>query len=163
MGVSGCGKTTIGRRLAGRLGCTFLDADDFHPAGNVAKMRNGVPLTDTDRAGWLADLRTQIEARLTTGEDLVLACSALREAYRQQLAAPEEPVLFAYLRGDFETIERRLAGRSGHYMPPGLLASQFAALEEPAQAIVVPVDLTPDEAVARIAGSLGRPASNHRP
>lgn len=153
MGVSGCGKTTVGRALAGRLGCEFLDADDFHPPENVAKMRGGTPLTDADRAGWLDRLRTEIETRLQAGTNAVLACSALRETYRSRLRRPGEPVHLAYLRGDFDTIAARLAGRSGHYMPPALLRSQFATLEEPgAEAIVVPVELPADQAAARILG-----------
>lgn len=155
MGVSGCGKTTVGRTLAGRLGCDFLDADDFHPPENVAKMRGGTPLTDDDRAGWLDRLRAEIETRLASGTNAVLACSALRERYRTRLRQPGEPVHLAYLRGDYDTIAARLTGRAGHYMPPTLLRSQFATLEEPgAEAIVVPVELTPDQAAARILGAL---------
>jgi gluconokinase len=155
MGVSGCGKTTVGRALAGRLGCEFLDADDFHPPENVAKMRGGTPLTDADRAGWLARLRAEIEARLASGANAVLACSALRESYRARLRRPGEPVHLAYLRGDFDTIAARLAARAGHYMPPSLLRSQFATLEEPGpEAIVVPVELPPEQAVARILAAI---------
>lgn len=155
MGVSGCGKTTVGRALAGRLGCEFLDADDFHPPENVAKMRVGTPLTDEDRAGWLARLRLEIEARLAHGANAVLACSALRERYRSQLRRPGEPVHLAYLKGDFETIARRLNARAGHYMPASLLGSQFAVLEEPgAEAIVIPIELAPEAAASRILESL---------
>lgn len=155
MGVSGCGKSTVGRMLAGRLGCEFLDADDFHPPENVAKMRGGVPLGDGDRAGWLARLRSEIEARLTSGAHAVLACSALRERYRSQLRRPGEPVHLAYLQGDFDTIAARLAARTGHYMPPALLRSQFETLEEPSgDAIVVPVELPPEQAAARILAAI---------
>lgn len=158
MGVSGCGKSTVGRLLAERLGCEFLDADDFHPPANVAKMRAGTPLTDADRTGWLTRLRTEISLRLAARRDLVLACSALREGYRNQLRHSGEPVRFAYLRGDYETISRRFAGREGHYMPASLLASQFATLEEPVDAIVVPVELSPDDAVLTIVRALDRAA-----
>jgi len=151
MGVSGCGKTTVGRALAARLGCAFLDADDFHPPENVAKMRGGTPLTDADRAGWLDRLRAEIEAHLAAGTSAVLACSALRAAYRARLRRAGEPVHVAYLRGDFDTIAARLASRAGHYMPVTLLRSQFDTLEEPgAGAIEVPVELSPEQAVARI-------------
>jgi len=155
MGVSGCGKSTVGRALADRLGCAFLDADDFHPPENVAKMRGGTPLTDDDRAGWLDRLRAEIEAHLAAGTNAVLACSALRDRYRSHLRRPGEPVHLAYLRGDFDTIAARLAARAGHYMPPALLRSQFATLEEPGvEAIVVPVELPPDQAAARIMAGL---------
>lgn len=155
MGVSGCGKTTVGRALAGRLGCEFLDADDFHPPENVAKMRGGTPLTDQDRAGWLARLRGEIEVRLENGAPAVLACSALRERYRAQLRRPGESIHLVYLQGSYEAIARRLAARSDHYMPATLLSSQFAALEEPGgDAIVVPVELPPQDAAARIVGAL---------
>ncbi len=155
MGVSGCGKTTVGRVLADRLGCAFLDADDFHPPENVAKMRGGVALDDHDRAGWLDRLRAEIERHLAAGTSAVLACSALRERYRARLRHEGEPVHLAYLRGDFETIARRLEARAGHYMPAALLCSQFETLEEPAHgAIVVPVALPPAEAAERIANAL---------
>lgn len=155
MGVSGSGKSTIGRLLAERLACVFLDADDFHPPENVAKMRGGTPLDDHDRAGWLVRLRTEIERHLEAGTTAVLACSALRGRYRDELRRPGEPVHIAYLRGDFPTIARRLEARAGHYMPAALLRSQFETLEEPGpDAIVVPVELPPADAAARIAAAL---------
>lgn len=150
MGVSGCGKSTVGNLLATRLECRFADADDFHSTENVARMSAGIPLTDEDRAGWLERLRREIKNCLDAGESLVLACSALRETYRERLAGQEPRVVFVYLKGTFEQVADRLAERREHFMPQSLLRSQFATLEEPAQAIVVPVDLKPDEAVAQI-------------
>ncbi|HEX9781236.1 MAG TPA: gluconokinase [Opitutaceae bacterium] len=156
MGVSGCGKSTIGRLLADRQGATFLDADDFHTPEAVAKMRSETPLTDEDRAGWLFRLRAEIEQRFGSGENLVLACSALRETYRQRLARAGESVRFVYLRGTFEQIRSRLTARAGHYMPASLLQSQFAILEEPVYSLNVDVDMEPEAAVARILRLLGQ-------
>jgi gluconokinase len=148
MGVSGSGKSTVGKVLAERLGWTFLEGDDFHPPANVAKMRAGVPLTDADRAPWLADLRERIDAACERGENLVLACSALKHAYRDYLEKHEpECVQYVYLHGSEELIRQRLAVRKGHFMPPGLLHSQFEALEPPTDALRVEVSGTP-EAVA---------------
>lgn len=150
MGVSGCGKSTVGKLLAPRLGATFFDADDFHPAANVEKMRNGKPLTDDDRAGWLDRLSALIADNNRLGDSIVLACSALKESYRLHLSDAAENVSFVFLKGNFETIMRRLERRGGHYMPASLLESQFAALEEPADAIVIDIDLSPNEAVENI-------------
>ena len=158
MGVTGVGKTTIGRLLAEDLGWPFLDADDFHPPANVAKMRRGVPLNDADREPWLTALRAAIDARLERGESAVLACSALKQSYRDRLHA-SEAVRFVHLRGDAALIRERLLARSGHYMDPGLLASQFAALEEPQGVVVVDVGPTPREVASRVEAELGlRPA-----
>lgn len=140
MGVSGSGKTTVGELLADRMGCGFSDADDFHPAANVEKMRAGIPLTDDDRWPWLRALRQAIEDWQAAGESHVIACSALKDAYRDILA-PRNDVIFVYLKGDTETIAERLKARKGHYMNPNLLTSQFTTLEEPTDAIVV--DITP--------------------
>ena len=129
-GVSGSGKTTVGKALAERLGCEFADADDFHSAQNIEKMRKGIPLDDYDRAEWLSDLRDLIDDRFAKGSDLVLACSALKQKYREYLSENCE-VTFVYLRGTFETISRRLIERPNHFMNPSLLRSQFDALEEP--------------------------------
>lgn len=155
MGVSGSGKTTVGRQLAAHLGVEFLDADDFHSLENVAKMKAGTPLTDADRTGWLARLRSQIENHLAAGRPAVLACSALREAYRETLHQHDERIHVVFLRGDFAAIQKRLAARRGHYMPATLLASQFAALEEPRDAITVSIELPPEEAVLEIVRELG--------
>lgn len=144
MGVSGSGKTTVGGLLADRMGCGFSDADDFHPANNVEKMRAGIPLTDDDRWPWLKALRQAIEDWEAAGQSRVIACSALKAAYRH-LLAPRGGVVFVFLKGRAETIASRLKARKGHYMNPDLLASQFATLEEPAGAIVV--DIAPPPAV----------------
>ena len=130
MGVSGCGKSTIGRVLAERLGWVFQEGDDLHPASNVAKMRAGVALTDEDRRPWLDRVAAWIEERLAAGESGVVACSALKRAYRERLARPGG-VVFVYMAVDRQILEERLAGRRGHYMPAALLASQLETLEEP--------------------------------
>ncbi len=151
MGVAGSGKTTIGQLLAKELGWTFLDADDFHPPANVAKMAAGTPLDDDDRIPWLNTLRERIEHALRQGENLVLACSALKASYREILhPRPEEPVHFIYLRGDPELIAARIAGRGGHFMKPAMLASQLAALEEPTGAFHVDVSEPAGKLVATI-------------
>jgi gluconokinase len=152
MGTTGAGKTTVGSLLAGRLGWTFADADDFHSDANVEKMRAGIPLDDDDRAPWLDSLRRAIESWLTGGEDAVLACSALKRAYRDLLAAGPE-VTFVYLRGGYEEMEARLETRRGHFAGSELLRSQMEALEEPSaeeNAITVPLSLTPSEIVAEV-------------
>jgi len=137
MGVTGCGKSTIGRRLARRLACAFYDGDDFHSAENVEKMRQGVPLTDEDRWPWLDRLRELGEEMLTRGRSAVIACSALRASYRERLLPRETAlaakVVFVYLRISPELARERLAVRRNHYMPPSLVESQFAALEEPVE------------------------------
>lgn len=138
MGVSGSGKTTVGRALAAELGCHFVDGDDLHPPGNLAKMASGVALTDADRWPWYARLALELKRHSLAGSDVVLACSALKQAYRDRLAQGGR-LRFVYLKGDAATIEPRLAGRAGHFMPPSLLASQFATLEEPADAIVIDI------------------------
>ena len=153
MGVCGCGKTSVGRALADELRWVFVDADDLHPEANVAKMAAGRPLVDDDRWPWLeriADELSQMEAR---GAHAVLACSALRQRYRDRIAQGRN-VRWVYLKGDAQTIEPRLASRSGHFMPASLLASQFAALEEPARAMVVDIRRSITEQVAQIASGL---------
>lgn len=154
MGVSGSGKTTVGGLLAGRMGCGFSDADDFHPAANVEKMRVGIPLTDDDRWPWLKALRQAIEDWEAAGESRVIACSALKAAYRN-LLAPRDDVVFVFLKGSSETIASRLKARKGHYMNPDLLASQFATLEEPAGAIVIDIAPPPAAIVDDIMDRLG--------
>jgi len=153
MGVTGAGKTTVGRLLARALACEFLDADDYHPAANVAKMRAGEPLTDADRAPWLARLNEVLQAR--AGSGVVLACSALKAGYRERLLAGIPGARLVYLRGAKALIASRLAARRGHYMDPALLASQFAALEEPRDAIVADVDGPPEAIAAAILARLG--------
>lgn len=127
MGVSGCGKSTVGEALARRLGVPFADADDFHSAANVAKMTAGTPLDDTDREPWLRAIGAWLHERADGGA--VAACSALRRAYRDILRAEAPQVLFLHLHGDPETVRDRVAARTGHFMPESLVASQFATLE----------------------------------
>jgi gluconokinase len=154
MGVSGSGKTTIGKGLAERLGLEFADADDLHDQANVAKMARGERLTDADRSGWLSRARARIDRALEDGEGLVLACSALKERYRQQLGVAHGEVSLVYLRVAPELAERRLSTRRGHFMPPSLVASQFSDLEEPAGAIVIDADRPVEAIVSQIAGEL---------
>ncbi len=129
-GVSGAGKTTIGQLLAQELGWRFYEADDLHSPANVEKMRRGVPLTDQDRWPWLESLRELIKRCVATGEDAVLACSALKEEYRRYLQVNAE-VKLIFLRGEYALVAEQLRRRRGHFMNPGLLQSQFADLEEP--------------------------------
>ena len=138
MGVCGCGKSTVGRALAAELNWTFLDADILHPEANVTKMASGIPLTDADRWPWFDRIVAEMRRYAAAGKNVVIACSALKQAYRDRLASGGS-VRVVYLKGDAETIAPRLAERRGHFMPPSLLASQFATLEEPDNAIVVDV------------------------
>lgn len=154
MGVCGCGKTTVGEALAEAMGCRFLDADDFHPPENVAKMASGMPLTDDDRWPWLDRLASEMAGILAGGEHAVLACSALKEAYRRRLMRAGD-VRIVYLKGDQTTIEARLASRQHKYMPPSLLPSQFAALEEPTDALAVDIREPVDAQVAFIRKAYG--------
>jgi gluconokinase len=154
MGVSGSGKTEIGTRLAEALGGTFVEGDDYHPPANVAKMRSGVPLDDADRQPWLERLSREIGAWLDAGKTVVLACSALKQRYRDILKAGRPGVRFVHLKGDEALIRKRLDKRRGHYMPASLLESQFAALEEAGDAITVGIDAPPDAIVAEIRQAL---------
>ncbi len=156
MGVSGCGKSTIGKSLAEDLGWPFYDGDDFHPAENVAKMSQGIPLTDADRAGWLAALARLIRGSLQKGQSGVLACSALKQKYRDELTVDPNQVKFIYLKGDYALIKARMEARPGHYMKPGMLDSQFAALEEPTDALTVDIRHTPQEILDFIKKQLGQ-------
>ena len=149
MGVSGSGKTTIGERLAQALGWPFYDGDQFHPPANVAKMQQGMPLTDEDRWPWLHALRTHIETWLQQGMSAVLACSALKQSYREALQVTPE-VQFVYLKGTPQLLRQRLHERLGHFMTERLLDSQLAALEEPEDALIVDVHRSPAEIVADI-------------
>lgn len=155
MGVSGVGKTTIGRALAQRIECAFLDGDDFHPEANVRKMAGGQPLSDEDRWPWLDRLNALLREKEARGEPAVLACSALREAYRQRLAEGLREVRIVFLRGDQALIAARLAQRQHHYMPASLLESQFAALEPPADALSIVVSGSPESCVDAVASGLG--------
>ena len=138
MGVSGSGKSTVGPALAAELNWPFLDADILHPQANVTKMASGIPLTDADRWPWFDRIVAEMRRYAAAGKNVVIACSALKQAYRDRLAGGGS-VRVVYLKGDAETIAPRLAGRRGHFMPPSLLASQFATLEEPDNAIVVDI------------------------
>ena len=155
-GVSGAGKTTIGKLLVRELGWRFIEADDFHPAANIEKMRSGYPLTDEDRWPWLDCLRKQIEQLLSPGENAVLACSALKRAYRNRLRVSDE-VKFVFLRGDYALVEKQLRSRRGHFMNAALLQSQFDDLEEPQpdeNILTIELGQTPEEIVARIEAKL---------
>lgn len=139
MGVAGAGKTTVGTLLAGQLGWEFADADNFHSAENVEKIRRGLGLTDEDRVPWLRDLRAAMVGWIADARNVVLACSALKESYRQQLMVGPG-VRLVYLQGTREVIAERLRARHGHFAGEQLLASQLAILEEPRDAVVVSVD-----------------------
>ena len=154
MGVVGAGKTTVGRLLAEQLGWEFADADDFHPPSNVDKIRRGISLTDDDREPWLAQLRTAIQQWITENRNVVLACSALKRAYRNELEAGPE-VRFMYLKGTPELIADRLRSRQGHFAGEQILASQFAYLEEPETATTVEIVSTPEQIVTEIREKLG--------
>lgn len=153
MGVTGSGKTTVGVLLAARLQWEFADADDFHPPANIEKMEHGIPLTDEDRLPWLQALHGKIAAWLSQGHNAVLACSALKQHYRQILWNGPE-VKLVYLKGSYDLILRRIASRQHHFAHEDLLASQFADLEEPTDAIVVDVGKTPDQIVLEILSHL---------
>ncbi len=135
MGVSGCGKSTLGRTLAEALGSVFLDADDFHPLENISKMADGLPLTDEDRDPWLRDIAAKLLLLRSNGRSFVLACSALKERYREVLHQAAPGLVVVWLDGTPELILERMSSRKNHFMPADLLASQFAALEPPADAI----------------------------
>ncbi len=154
MGVCGCGKTTVGQALADALGWTFHDADDFHPPANVAKMASGIALTDADRWPWLDRIVDEMRRVLAGGGHAVMACSALREAYRARLAQAGD-VRFVHLAGDYATIAARIAGRSHRYMPAMLLDSQFAALEPPRDALEIDVRTSVAQQVHQIRAALG--------
>ena len=164
MGVAGCGKSTIGSMLAHELGWNFYDADDFHSESNRIKMAQNIPLTDEDRASWLDSLRSLIGQNIQNEKSIVLACSALKNSYRDVLSSKEEiasgrtpsqrhtfeEVKFIYLRGTYEQIEARLLQRSGHFMSAKMLASQFDILEEPQDALTIDITHTPQEIISAI-------------
>ena len=153
MGVSGCGKSTIGRLLSAKLNIPYFDGDDFHPESNIEKMRKGIPLNDEDRFTWLIKLNElAVENRISGA---VIACSALKESYRKLLKKNiEDTAVFVYLNGTFEQILSRLNSRDGHFMPKGLLQSQFDTLEPPKYGISVPINQTEDEMVKQILKSI---------
>ena len=155
MGVSGSGKTTIGRLLAQDLGWPFCDGDDFHPQANVDKMRQGTPLTDDDRDSWLTALRQQLDTLSDHRQSAVLACSALKQAYRERLGGDQPEVCFIYLKGDSALIRQRLQKRQGHFMKADLLASQFDTLEEPEGVPALDIAQAPEAIVEGIKRALG--------
>lgn len=154
MGPMGCGKSTVGRLLAKRLGWPFGDADDYHPPENVAKMKAGVPLTDDDRQPWLDLLHQKIDEHLSQGQSAVMACSALKESYRNRLGVDQQRVRSIYLQGTPELLRKRVAQRRHLYMPPNLLASQLAVLEEPKNGLTVDISESPEQIVDRIVAAL---------
>jgi len=149
MGVSGCGKSTVAEALAHRIGGEFIDADPHHPKANVDKMSHGIPLTDEDRAGWLDILAGLLREREGYQRTVVLACSALKESYRERLRV-SPGVRFVHLKGSYEVLLKRMQERSNHFMRPELLKSQFATLEEPADALAFDVTLPVETIVDRL-------------
>ncbi len=144
MGTTGAGKTTVGKLLADCVGWTFLDADDFHPPANVEKMKHGIPLTDADRLPWLANIHTELVRLSLTKQNAVLACSALKQSYRDQLSAGLD-FRIVYLRGSYDEMRRHIEARHGHFAGEAILEGQFADLEEPKDALVLDVSHTPDD------------------
>jgi gluconokinase len=156
MGVSGSGKSTVGKLLARDLDWTFLEGDDYHPAANVAKMHRGIPLDDDDRRPWLDAIRHRLEDADRRGENVVLACSALKHAYQHYLAQFDpEAIHHVYLAGSEDLIRQRLARRTGHFMNPALLHSQFETLEPPEEAVRVDINASPEAIAATIRRQLG--------
>ena len=153
MGVTGSGKTTVGRLLAADLGWTYADADDFHSELNIEKMNGGIPLNDADRKPWLESLGKLVRDCLIRSENAVLACSALKESYREFLLLDEQ-VRLVYLKGDYRVIRERLAARRGHYMDPALLDSQFETLEEPSECLRVDAASEPHAIIRTIRNGL---------
>lgn len=159
MGVSGVGKTTIGQILCDKLGWPLFDADEFHSASNIEKMRNGIPLQDADRWPWLDSMNAMLREREGRGESVMLACSALKQAYRDRLAKGTAELRWIYLKGSFDLIRERLEARKGHYMKAGLLESQFATLEEPVDALTIDVGDTPDAIADAVLRGLQSPST----
>ncbi|MFQ4139439.1 gluconokinase [Nodosilinea sp. PGN35] len=154
MGVSGVGKTTVGKRLAQRLEIPFHEGDDFHSPDNIAKMERGEPLNERDRTPWIESLQNCIETLLANGQQAVIACSALKADYRQQLGGGHDRVEFVLLKGSRALIQERLNQREDHFMAASLLNSQMEALEAPADSLVVEVDKTPEAIVESIVDGL---------
>lgn len=154
MGVSGCGKTMVGKSLAGKLGCKFCDGDDFHPQANLDKMAEGIPLMDEDRMPWLEQLRDLIAEEFRKEQPLVLACSALKARYRDVLTEGNPGVVFVHLDGSYETILGRMQSREGHFMKAEMLQSQFAILERPQNGVRIDIGHSIDEIVDEIIGGL---------
>jgi gluconokinase len=154
MGVSGCGKTTVGDLVARQLGWPYLDADDHHPPANVDKMRAGTPLTDADRWPWLDCLNRLLREHQSAGKNVILGCSALRQVYRERLAQGLDDVRWVHLTGSFDLIASRLQARKHRYMPATLLRSQFDTLEPPTDALEVDIADPPEALARRIAQKL---------
>jgi gluconokinase len=154
MGVSGSGKTTVAKLFAKKAGAVFYEGDDFHLPSNVAKMRRGIPLTDNDRVHWLEALREVVVSSLEKNELAAITCSALKAKYREILQAGDARVRFVFLTGTYELIEERLKKRVGHFMPPDLLASQFAILEPPTDALTFSCERSPEEIVKELIQAL---------
>ena len=154
MGVAGAGKTTIGAALAQRFSCRFIDADDYHPPQNIAKMKAGIPLNDADRRPWLEGLNKELRTSDLISQDAVIACSALKQSYRERLAQGIRDFRIVYLHGSPDLIRSRMATRTHRYMPATLLDSQLAALEPPAHAIAVDVAGEPSVCVAAVLARL---------
>jgi gluconokinase len=150
MGVAGSGKSTVGKALAERLGWDFIDGDDFHPPENIAKMAAGIPLSDSDRTPWLAALSDQLFATLKARRHPVLACSALKESYREKLLRGKVGLEIIYLKGSYDLLLERMSQREGHFMKPEMLKSQFATLEEPQNAIILDISMPLDAMLARV-------------
>ena len=150
MGVSGSGKSSVGQSLSEQLGWPFYDGDDYHSAENVRKMAKGIPLSDLDRTNWLETLHKLISEKLRGGENLILACSALKEKYRQQLRTGNEGLVFVFLEGDIDLIWSRMQTRNDHYMKPEMLKSQFDTLEPPRNALILNIDQPISELVQEI-------------
>ena len=158
MGVSGCGKSTVAGLLSARLGWSFMEGDSLHPDVNIAKMESGQPLTDEDRWPWLDEVADWIEGQHAAGEDGLITCSALKRSYRDVLNRRGEGVVFVYLAGKRRTLEERMRARVGHFMPPGMLASQLETLEEPRPdepSIRVPIEQSSAEIAEQVMRELG--------
>lgn len=155
IGPMGCGKTTIGVLLSSEIAWPFADADDFHPPENVEKMRQGIALEDGDRFGWLATLRNHIDDKIAQDQNLILACSALKQSYRNLLGIDQEQVVSVYLKGTASLLRERIANRSHQYMNDSLLQSQLQTMEEPSDGLIVSIDQTPEEICSEIIDKLG--------
>jgi gluconokinase len=155
MGVAGSGKTAVGKKVAEKLHWAFLDADNFHPAANIEKMKHGIPLNDDDRVPWLQRLHDELQHQLTERHSVILACSALKESYRNALRDHISPLTFVHLDVDAETIRNRLQHRTAHFFPKELMESQFVTLEKPKDAVIVDARKPLDAVVDQVIQSLG--------
>jgi len=162
MGTTGAGKTTVGEMLASRTGWIFLDADDFHPPANIEKMKHGIPLTDADRIPWLEKIHAKLLSISSEGTSAVLACSALKQSYRDQLSAGID-LRIIYLRGTYDQMCRHIEARHGHFAGQSILAGQFADLEEPKNATVLDVSLSLQEIVSAAIEQLHLPQPPRKP